>query len=181
MTLGLFEVEYAGASGELLYYPVNSLWAVGVEGAILKKRTPEGIGFMNKVRKLEGFCPTYVKFRGSQYFLNLYYNWECASLLFKVSSGKFLANDYGTRFEVTRYFPSGLRLTFWYTYTNGHDIVNCQTYYDKGVYFSLPLDIFYTMSSRARWGYGMSAWLRDVGAKAYTGTEIYYLISEQRQ
>lgn len=179
--VGLFEPEYGGLATECLYYPVNSSWAAGIESSILRKRTTTGIGFTNKVRKLHGFCPSHRRFIGAQYFLNLYYDWRCIDLEFKLSAGKFLANDYGTRCEVTRYFPSGLRLSFWYTYTNAHDKINGEIYHDKGVFLSMPLDIFYTKSSRSRWGYGMSAWLRDVGVRAYTGTELYYLISEQRQ
>lgn len=181
ISLGYFEVEYGGISAEWLYYPVNSCWAIGMEGAILRKRVPGGVAFTNYVRQLHGFHPTYRKFMGSQYFLNLYYDWEAIALEFKLSAGKFLANDYGVRSEITRYFPSGLRLSFWYTYTNANDRINNETYHDKGFYLSMPLDIFYTKSSRARWGYGMSAWLRDVGVRAYTGTELYYYINEQRQ
>jgi hypothetical protein len=181
VSVGLFEQEYGGLAGECLYYPVYSSWAIGLEGAVLRKRNPEGIGFSDEVRKLEGFVPVYVPFFGSQYFLNLYYDWPGPGLEFKISIGKFLANDQGVRYEVSRYFPSGLRLTFWYTRTNGHDKINGETYYDKGVSFSMPLDIFYPQSSRTRWGYGMSAWLRDVGVKAYTGPELFYLIDDQRQ
>jgi hypothetical protein len=181
LSIGIFEAEYGGVSAELLYYPVNSPWAIGVESALLKKRSYRGLGFTSKVRKLTGFHPTHHRFIGTPYFFNVYYDWKCLALDIKVSAGKFLANDYGVRTEVTRYFPSGLRLSFWYTYTNGHDKINGETYYDKGFYLSMPLDIFYTRSSRSRWGYGMSAWLRDVGVRAFTGTEIYYLINEQRQ
>ncbi|WP_059062295.1 YjbH domain-containing protein [Candidatus Protochlamydia naegleriophila] len=181
LTLGLLEQEYGGVGGEWLYYPVNSSWAIGMDFAILKKRTPEGIGFTNRVRQLHGFEPHYVKFIGSQYFLNLYYDWKCTALEFKISAGKFLADDVGVRTEISRYFPSGLKIGFWYTYTNGNDVINGQTYHDKGLYFSMPLDIFYTKSSRTRWGYGMSAWLRDVGVRAYTGTELYQLINQNRQ
>ncbi|MCB1114447.1 MAG: YjbH domain-containing protein, partial [Chlamydiia bacterium] len=120
-------------------------------------------------------------FTGSQYFLNLYYRWFDANLDFKVSGGKFLANDYGVRFQVSRYFDSGLRIYAWYTLTNGGDQINGKTYYDKGVGFSMPLDIFYTHSDRERWGYGMSAWLRDVGVKAKTGRDLYEMITEERQ
>lgn len=179
--IGLFDVEYGGVGGEVLYYPVHSVWAIGAEGAIVKKRTLEGIGFTDKIRKLHHFTSVYEKFLGFQYFLNLYYDVECLALQLKVSAGKFLANDYGSRFEVTRYFPSGLRLSMWVTYTNAHDIINGQVYYDKGISLFIPTDIFYTKSSRARWGYGTSAWLRDVGFRTYTGTELYYLINEQRQ
>ena len=181
ISMGLFEQEYGGVSAEWLFYPVNSNWAVGMDGAILRKRTYNGIGFTSKVRKLHCFKPHYLKFWGSQCFLNLYYDSACTGLLFKVSAGKFLANDWGVRTEVSRYFPSGLCLGFWYTYTNAHDIINHQVYHDKGIFFSVPLDIFYTRTSRSRWGYGMSAWLRDVGVTAYSGTHLYELINQERQ
>lgn len=178
---GYFEEAYGGAAAEILLYPVNCPWAIGLEAAILKKRNYSGLGFTNKVRKLKGFHPTFKKFLGSQGFLNLYYDWECARVDFKVSIGKFLANDWGVRNEVSKYFPSGLRLTLWYTYTNGGDKINGQTYYDKGVCFSMPFDIFYTCSERTRWNYGMSAWLRDVGVQVLTGLQLFEMINDQRQ
>jgi len=178
---GYFEEEYGGGAAEILYYPLNSPFAIGLEGAVLKKRTYDGLGFTNKIRKLNGFTPTYKKFLGSQYFLNLYYDLACANLDFKVSVGKFLANDWGVRNEISRYFPSGLRVTLWYTLTNGHDKINGKTYYDKGISFSMPFDIFYTCSERTYWNYGMSAWLRDVGVQGLTGMHLYELINDQRQ
>lgn len=181
VSVGIFEPEYGGVSTEWLYYPVNSDWAVGMEYALLKKRAPHGLDFTDKVRKLHGFRPHWVHFLGSQYFLNVYYDWRCTSLEFKVSAGKFLANDYGFRTEVSRYFPSGLRIGFWYTYTNAKDIINNAIYHDKGVFFSVPLDILYTRTSRTRWGYGMSAWLRDVGVTASSGNHLYDMINQERQ
>lgn len=181
LSIGLFEQEYGGVASEWLYYPVESDWAIGMSFAVVKKRTPEGIGFTDKVRKLDGFKAHYEKFLGTQYFLNFYYNWRCTNLQFKFSAGKFLANDYGLRTEVCRYFPSGLQLGFWYTYTNAHDVINNQIYHDKGIFCSVPLDILYTKTSRSRWGYGLAAWLRDVGAQAFTGAELYYLINQERQ
>lgn len=181
ISVGLLEIEYAGTGTEWLYYPVNSDWAIGMDFAVLKKRTPDSYGFTSFVRKLHGYKPHWYRFIGTQYFLNCYYDWKCTSLLFKMNAGKFLADDFGARFELSRYFPSGLQVGFWYTLTNGNDKINGHTYYDKGVFFSIPLDIFYTKSSRTRWGYGMSAWLRDVGARAFTGTELYNLINQQRQ
>lgn len=182
LAAGYFEEEYAGLAAQALYYPVHSPFAIGLEGAIFKKRAYTGFGFTNKVRKLNGFVPTWVNFPfGSQYFLNLYYDWSDINLEFKVKIGKFLANDYGIRTEISRYFESGLKMTFWYTHTNARDRINGSTYYDKGVAFSLPLDLFYTETSRKRWGYGMSAWLRDVGVTAETGQDLFELINEQRQ
>ena len=178
---GYFEEEFGGGAAECLYYPLGSAWAIGIEGAVLKKRNYTGLGFTNKIRKLSGFFPTYQKFTGSQYFLNIYYDLACARLDFKIAAGKFLANDWGVRNEISHYFPSGLRLTLWYTFTNGRDKINGQTYYDKGISFSMPFDVFYTCSERTRWNYGMSAWLRDVGVQGLTGLQLYELINDQRQ
>lgn len=182
LAFGYFEEEYGGLATQFLYYPLDNPFAVGIEGAIFKKRSYKGYGFTSKVRKLHGFVPEWKNFPfGSQYFLDLYYDWKEGMLDLKLKFGKFLANDYGVRTEISRYFDSGLRITFWYTRTNGHDKINGSTYYDKGVAFSLPLDLFYTESSRKRWGYGMSAWLRDVGVTAATGQDLYELINDQRQ
>lgn len=180
VSFGLFEIQYGGLAGELLYYPVKSAWAIGLEAAVVRKRTLTGIGTTNKIRKIENYQIYHKKFLGSQAFFNIYYDWQAANLNFKVKIGKFLANDLGIRYEVSRFFPSGLSITLWYTMTNGNDHINGELYYDKGVAFSMPLDIFYTHSDRTRWGYGMSAWLRDVGAISYTGQDLYNLIYEQR-
>lgn len=177
---GYFEVEYGGLANEFLYYPVNSQWAFGCEGAYLKKRTYRGLGFTNKVRQLHGTKPFYRKFTPYQLFANTYYEWKNAHIDWKISAGKFLANDCGARFEASRYFPSGLKISIWYTLTNGHDKINGTIYHDKGISISMPLDIFYTYSERSRWYYSISAWLRDVGASAYTGQSLYDMIREQR-
>ncbi len=178
--IGHFEEQYGGLATEVLYYPVGQYWAIGAESAFVRKRKVRGVELTTKIRKLEGFQRTYRTFRGSQYFLDMYYEWREAKLDFKLMLGKFLANDVGGRAEIIRYFPSGMRFYLWYTITNGRDRINGRTYHDKGVGVSMPLDIFYTHADRSRWGYGMSAWLRDVGATSYTGMKLYDQIREQR-
>jgi hypothetical protein len=181
LSTGLFEEAYGGVASEILYYPVNSVWAIGVEAAVLKKRTYRGIGFTDKIRKLHRFTPSYQKFLGKQYFFNVHYDCQDINMDFHIKAGKFLANDWGARFELTRYFNSGLRVSFWYTHTNARDYINCSRYQDRGVAVSIPLDILYTHSDRKRWGYGMSAWLRDIGVFAVTGDSLFETIRESRQ
>lgn len=178
---GYFDIAYGGVGLEFLYYPANSCWAIGIEGDFLAKRKYHGLGFTTRIRKYHGFYPTHVKFYGSQCFLDLYYAWMDAQLDFKVSIGKFLANDFGSRFEITRNFDSGLRVTVWYTITNARDKINGQIYHDKGVALSMPLDIFYTHCTRDRFGYGISAWLRDCGFRTTTGKRLYDMIHDERQ
>lgn len=178
--IGYFDRMYAGLFTELLYYPVGSRFAIGIEGSLVKKRTTTGIGFTNKIRRLNGFTPVYENFTGHQGFLSLHYDFKEAELEFGIKAGRFLARDLGIRFDISRYFDSGLRLTFWYTQTNGRDRINGQIYYDKGVSISMPLDIFYTHSSRKRFTYGMSAWLRDVGQFISLKESLYERINNLR-
>lgn len=180
LATGYFEMAYAGVATELLLYPVGANWAIGFEMAGVWKRKFNGLGFQTRVRKLEGIIPTYVPYWGLQYFLDLYYEYKPLGLDCKVSFGQFLAKDKGVRANISRTFPSGLTMGAWYTLTNGKDEVNGKRYYDKGIFFSFPLDIFLNKSSRTRLGYSMAAWLRDVGAKAATGKELYNTIYYER-
>lgn len=179
--LGYFEPAYGGIAFELLYFPVSSNWAVGLEEATVWKRTYHGLGFTTKVRKLNGYTPTFIHFIGEQFFLDLYYIWRPLDIDFKVMIGQFLAKDRGARFEITRWFPSGLNVSIWLTLTNGHDHVNGHTYHDKGFAFMLPLDFFLRKSSRQYIGYAMSAWLRDVGAIAENGRSLYETLRLERR
>lgn len=181
VSTGLFNQMYGGVDLELLWYPVNRCWAVGLDGAYLRKRKVTGIGFDSRVRKLEGTTPTYIRFPLYQYFADFYYNWYEARLDFKVSAGRFLAGDYGARFELSRNYESGLRLMIWYTGTNAHDRINGRIYHDMGLGFTMPLDMFYTCSSRKEWGNAISAWLRDCGVRIQAGERLYPSIKEARR
>ena len=180
LSAGYFEYAYGGIAAELLYYPVSVPWAIGIEGAILKKRHYHGLGFQDIARKLVGYKPTYQKFKPKQYFVDFYYHIKPTSLELKFKVGKFLGKDIGIRSEIGRHFSSGLKIFLWYTYTNANDYVNNKRYHDQGVGFSMPLDIFYTHNSTSRCGYRMSAWLRDTGAEANTGMPLYETIFNER-
>lgn len=181
VAFGIFEVEYGGIANEVLWYPVDSPFAFGVEASIFRKRTYKGLGFTNDVRQLHGYVPYFHKYFFAQYFLSAYYHFYDLDIDIQLKAGKFLANDWGIRTEISHYFPSGMRIYYWYTFTNGHDVVNGQIYYDKGIAISLPIDIFLKHSSKKRWNYGMSAWLRDVGISAENGLSLYRLIQDLRE
>jgi len=178
---GYFEPAYGGGTAELLLYPVNSNWAVGVDVATVWKREYQGLGFTSKVTKFGDHGQTLKEsYTGLQYFLNLHYQCKPLDLLFEVKAGQFLAKDKGARFEVTRYFPSGARFSLWLTVTDAKDAINGRRYYDKGFAFTIPFDIFLKKSSRTLLTYAMSAWLRDVGAIAETGNTLYPTLFEER-
>ncbi|GAB4193567.1 MAG: YjbH domain-containing protein [Simkaniaceae bacterium] len=177
---GYFEPAYAGIAAEMLYFPVNSNIAVGMEAAGLLKRKYQGLGFTTKIRRFKNYTPAYEHFIGYQYFLDFYYLCKPLNIDFKAMAGSFLARDLGIRFELTKNYSSGLRVSLWYTMTNAKDKVNGENYNDKGILFQIPLDFFLKQSSRNYVGYGMSAWLRDVGAVADTGKTLWETIRYER-
>jgi hypothetical protein len=177
---GYFEPAYGGGATELLYYGAHSDWAVGVEEATVWKRRYTGLRYTNKIRILKGHRATHENYLGVQYFLNLYYTLKPWNLDCKITAGQFLAKDRGVRFEINRWFQSGLQVSLWYTITNGHDHVNHHIYYDKGFAFYLPIDFFLRQSSRTYIGYAMSAWLRDIGAIADSGKPLYNTVRLER-
>ena len=181
-SLGYYEIAYAGGATELLWYPTGQPWAIGIEGGIFKKRNYRGLGFTSHLRKLHGFEPEFIPYTVlSQELFSIYYDWKWMCLDMGLHMGKFLANDWGGSLHFERYFDSGLRIGAWISYTSKKDRVNNDAHYaDKGIMVSMPLDFFLTRHSRARWNYAIAAWLRDVGARAYTGYSLYPTLYHQR-
>jgi hypothetical protein len=173
LAVGYFEMAYAGIALEALYYPVNVNWAIGFSTSTLLKRGYYGVGFQHKIRKYTSEGYVFFPYTGFQYFVDFYYQFKPLSLDFKINVGQFLARDKGIRIEGGRTFASGLRVGLWYTLTNANDHVNGSRYYDKGFSITMPLDLFLRKSSRTRIGYSMAAWLRDCGATAATGKQLY--------
>ena len=180
LATGYFEPAYGGAATELLYYPVNSNWAIGAEFAAVLKRRYHGVKFRRTTYQLRGNRYVEVPFIGIQYFLDYYYDFKPLNMDLLLTAGQFLAKDKGVRIDIGRYFKSGMRFSLWCTFTNGHDKVNGHTYFDKGFAFLIPLDMFLKQSSRNYMGYAMAAWLRDVGARAETGKKLYWTLEEER-
>lgn len=179
---GYFQVNYAGIAGECLWYPACSWVAIGLEGAVVKKRRYEGLGFQSTLRHFEGKNPVYRHYSSlQQYFLNVYFDFPAYHCFTKISLGQFLAHDKGGRFEATRYFDNGVRLTGWITLTDAYDVIHGEKYYDRGVALEIPFDFFYKRSSRRVWNYAMAAWLRDAGYATSTGRSLFETINRERR
>lgn len=179
---GYFQVNYAGVAAEALWYPAHNYFALGLEGAVVRKRRYTGLGFQSKLRHFDGTTPVYSPYTTlQQYFLDFYLDVRDFRIFTKVSIGQFLARDKGVRVELTRYFENGIRLTGWMTYTNAHDQIHEENYYDRGIAVEVPFDLFYKCSSRRIWNYAMAAWLRDAGYSIWTGRDLFDTLNRERR
>lgn len=179
---GYFQVNYGGIGGEFLWYPAHSSLAIGIEAALLKKRSYNGLGFQSSLAFLEQGTLTYDPYTIlEQYFLDIYYDIPECSLFTKLSLGGFLAKDRGGRLEMTRYFQSGLRLTGWITMTNAKDSMESIHYFDRGISIEMPLELFYKKSGRRIFTYGLAAWLRNAGYRSAVGRSLFEIINRERR
>jgi membrane-associated phospholipid phosphatase len=94
---------------------------------------------------------------------------------FTVRSGRFLAKDYGARFEIKRRFRIGMELGAWYTVTNAVDngIAQEPNYHDKGVFVSIPFEALLTNDTRVTTGFSIAPWTRDAGQMVYSPVDLY--------
>jgi len=153
-TLGYYEDMFAGAGGQVLYYPQDRDWAVDLSADAVRLRDPASQFSFRNYSTLTTIGTFHYRFP--------YYG-----VTTSIRAGRFLARDRGVGFDVTRRFRSGVAIGVWYTKTNGNDTTNPgkpgHPYQDKGVFFSLPLSAFLTRDTQDRGSYAMAPWSRDVG------------------
>ena len=163
---GYLEYMYAGVGGELLTFLGEGNLAFGVEGDWVRKREPETqLSLMD--------------FDSYTLLGNAYYTIPGMDVTLHAQYGRFLAGDIGWRFEVSRTYNTGATVGFWYSYTDTDDLTGFnQDYNDKGVFLSLPAQMFLNRETRTRYNYYISPWTRDVAAKVYHWQELFGLAAD---
>lgn len=165
VSVGIFEEMYGGMASELLYRPYGRSWAVAVDINRVKKR-----GFDEEF----DFLPyTVTTGHATIYYKPGFYN-----LLLKLSAGQYLAKDKGATFDISRQFDSGVRIGVFATKTNVSSAEFGEGSFDKGVYLSLPLDLFFASSSRREAGFSFRPLTRDGGQMVYDGPELYFSVKD---
>ena len=148
---GYLETMFGGVGAEVLYRPVDSEWALGVDVNYAKQRSYENdFDFFD-----------YTAMTGH---VNLYWHPEfLPNTRLTVNVGQFLAKDKGANIEFAKRFDSGIVIGAYAAITN----VSAEDYgegsFSKGFYLSIPFDLFSTYPSKGR---GMIPWVpigRDGG------------------
>jgi hypothetical protein len=180
-SLGYYDLAFAGGALEALWYPVGSWWAIGLEAAPLLKRTYGGLGFTSSAHFGDGCLTPCRSFYPWQLFVDLYGTYEPWALELKASFGHFIARDVGLRLEATRTWASGMRITVWGSWSRLPDSAGGEIYADRGLGFSIPIDILLPRRSRGRYQYGTGAVYPDIGARVTTGVPLYRSLSDERR
>ncbi|SEK95917.1 YjbH domain-containing protein [Ectothiorhodospira marina] len=163
---GLLESMYAGVGGEILYRPLGSPLAVGLDVNRVRQR---GFARDFQLRDYEAWTG----------HLTAYWDTGLQDIHARVSAGRYLAEDWGVTVDLSREFASGVRMGAWATETEARDDFG-EGSFDKGIYLSFPFDSFFTRSSRDRANIAWRPLTRDGGAMLQRQETLFDVTQERR-
>lgn len=161
---GILEEMYAGAGGEILYWPYQSRIALGASIAAVQKRDfNKGLKLLD-YRVATGFA--------SLYWATPFYNFDSA-----IHLGRYLAKDAGATFELRRTFTNGWQLGVWATITNVSAEKFGEGSFDKGFYFRVPFSSLLGNNTRSAYTTRIRPVQRDGGQRLenHSGTLFWDL------
>lgn len=158
---GYLERIFGGVGGEILYRPLNSRFAFGVDLNWVKQREPDNSFAFEDYDVLTGHASLY---------------WQPEFLpqsLIKIQAGRFLAGDEGVQFDFSHQFDSGVRAGAYAAFTN----VSREDYgeggFTKGFYLSIPFDLFFVRNTISRGTVGWQPITRDGGQMLNRSINLY--------
>ncbi|AUQ64836.1 YjbH domain-containing protein [Phaeobacter inhibens] len=163
-TAGLFESMFGGVSGEVLWKPVSSRLALGVEGNYVVQRDYDQRLSFRDYKTFTGHASAY-------YQLDKGYHVQ-------VDAGRYLAGDYGATFSLDREFANGWRVGGFFTLTDVSSEDFGEGSFDKGFRFSIPLDWLLGKPSRNTFGMTVRPTQRDGGQRVHVPDRLYGQIRE---
>jgi len=164
---GYLEMMYGGVGGEVLYRPLDTNWAVGVDGNYVKQRDWNDMmrftDYSTETGNLTGYWqPSFMK-----------------GVLVKASVGRYLAKDKGVTFDVSRRFDSGVVAGAFATFTNVSAAEYGEGSFTKGFYLSIPLDLFTVTPNRTRASLSWIPLTRDGGQMVDRKYYLYDMTDER--
>ena len=160
LDFGLLEEMFGGAGGEILYRPYNKTWAIGLVAHKVKQRA------YNQRFNFKDYEVT-------TGHLEIYKEFPKLRIIAQIMAGKFLAGDVGATLDVSRRYHTGLRLGFFATRTNTSSEEFGEGSFDKGIYFQIPHDLFFTNYSTGNVFFGLHPLTRDGGALLVQHHSLY--------
>ena len=165
---GYLESMFAGGGGEWLYRPLSSRVAFGVDANLVRQRNfRQDFGF--------GDAGDQSHYSVATGHATLYWDTGWENVVANLSAGRYLAKDMGATVSLSRAFQNGVRIGAYFTKTN----VSAETYgegsFDKGIFVSMPFDVFLTRSSGSNANFLWRPLVRDGGNKLNRAVTLYDL------
>ncbi|MEY4908093.1 MAG: hypothetical protein RL260_1811 [Pseudomonadota bacterium] len=149
---GLLESMFAGAGAEVLWRPLGSRWAAGVD---INRVQPRGF---DQRLGLRGAALT-------TGHLSLHWDTGWHDVQVSTAVGQYLAGDRGATLDLSRVFDNGTRIGAWLTRTNVPAAQFGEGSFDKGLYIAIPFDAFVSAWSGQSAVLAWQPLIRDGGAR----------------
>ena len=166
-SIGLLESMFGGVGGEVLYRPFGSNFGLGAELWAVKQRE---YNMLFKFRDYETVTG----------HINWHYKEPRTQIIFTVRGGRFLAEDSGFNFDFARRFPSGVTIGAFFSRTDISKAEFGEGSFDKGFYFNIPVEAFFSNYRRGYTGFGLRPLTRD-GAAFLIHSHHLWGVTEQAQ
>ncbi|MQQ09554.1 YjbH domain-containing protein [Epibacterium sp. SM1979] len=163
-TFGLLESNFGGISGEVLWKPVNSRLALGVEANYVKQRDFDQRFSFRDYSVATGHASAYYE-AGNGF-------------LAQVDVGRYLAGDIGATFSLDKTFNNGWSFGGFFTLTDVSAEDFGEGSFDKGIRFRIPLDWLLAKPSRNAFGLTIRPTQRDGGQRLSVPGRLYGQIRE---
>lgn len=159
VTLGYLEPMFGGVSTELLWKPVDSRFALGVEANYVKQRDfDQQFGFQN-YDVVTGHLSAY---------------WDIGNGYHgQIDAGRYLAGDWGATFALDREFNNGWRVGAYATFTDVPFATFGEGSFDKGLRITIPIDWLAGEPTKDQFSTTIKPVNRDGGARLDVGGRLY--------
>jgi len=157
---GYLEPMFGGFGGEVLYKSFYKTWSVGAEIWRVKQRA-----FDQRLKFLD--------YQTTTGFINFNYFEPNTKIQVQVKGGRFLAKDSGLYFDFSRRYKSGLRMGVYAAKTDISREEFGEGSFDKGFYFFIPVEAFFTNYTKGQTGFGLRPVTRDGAAVLYHGHDLF--------
>ena len=164
VTLGYLEQMYGGVSAELLWKPVDSPLAIGVEANyVLQRDFDMLLGFQD--------------YQVATGHASLYYAFD-NGFQAQVDVGRYLAGDWGASFALDREFSNGWKVGAYFTLTDIPFDQYGEGSFDKGIRLSIPLDFILGQPTRTEAGTVLRSLTRDGGSRLNVDGRLYDIVRD---
>jgi len=156
---GYLEQMFGGVSTELLWKPVASRLALGVEANYVKQRDFDGQFGFQDYGVATGHASAYYEFGGGYHG--------------QLDVGRYLAGDVGATVTLTREFENGWRVGGFFTVTDVSAEDFGEGSFDKGINLTIPVSWFLGTPGKRTIGTTIRPIQRDGGARLSVDGRLY--------
>jgi hypothetical protein len=164
VSAGYLEPYFGGVSAELLWKPVASDFALGVEANYVAKRDYDMLfGFQD--------------YEVATGHVSAYYEWD-NGYFGQIDVGRYLAGDWGTTLTLERTFDNGWRVGAFATFTDVSFEDFGEGSFDKGITLTIPIGQITGQPDRDTYSTVLRPVQRDGGARLDVSDRLYDVVHD---